>query len=100
MATTTQRRDFLGRKLVSPTSASKDFMGRPTTSSADALGRLLVAPVRANTTAYIRGDIVEFTTGELFICEVAGTSAASQPTVPANGATVSDGGTLLWRRQQ
>jgi hypothetical protein len=99
MATTTQRRDFLGRKLVTPGSASKDFMGRPTTSTADAVGRLLVAPVRANTTAYVKGDQVEFTTGELFICQTAGTSAGSQPSVPANGATVSDG-SVLWRRDQ
>lgn len=99
MATTTQRRDFLGRKLISPTSASKDFMGRPTTSAADVLGRLLVAPVRANTTAYVKGDIVEFSTGELFICQNAGTSAGSQPSIPNNGATVSDGG-VLWRREQ
>jgi hypothetical protein len=99
MATSTQRRDFLGRKLVSPTSASKDFMGRPTTSTADAVGRLLVAPVRANTTAYVKGDIVEFTTGELFICQNGGTSAGAQPGVPNNGGTVSDGG-VLWRRDQ
>lgn len=99
MATTTQRRDFLGRKLVTPASASKDALGRVTTSTADFIGRLLVAPVRANSTAYVRGDQVEFTTGELFICESAGTSAGSQPAVPANGAAVVDGG-VTWRRQQ
>lgn len=74
-------------------------MGRVTTSSADFLGRALAAPVRANSTAYVRGDLVEFTTGELFLCEAAGTSAASQPGVPTNGAAVNDGG-VLWRRQQ
>lgn len=99
MATTAQRRDYLGRKLVTPTSASKDALGRSTTSSADWLGRALVAPVRANSTAYVRGDLVEFTTGELFLCESAGTSAASQPSVPSNGAAVVDGG-VTWRRQQ
>lgn len=100
MATTTQRRDYLSRKLVTPASASTDYLGRATTSTVDALGRTLIAPVRANTTAYVIGNYVEFSTGELFICEVAGTSAASQPTVPANGVTVADGGTLVWRRQQ
>lgn len=99
MATTTQRRDYLGRKLVTPASASKDSMGRVTTSSADFLGRALAAPVRANSTPYVRGDQVEFTTGELFLCESGGTSAGSQPSVPANGSAVNDGG-VLWRRQQ
>jgi hypothetical protein len=99
MATTSQRRDYLGRKLVTPASASKDTFGRATTSSADFLGRALVAPVRANTTAYVRGDLVEFTTGEFFICESPGTSAASQPSPPGNGAAVVDG-TVTWRRQQ
>lgn len=100
MATTTFRRDFLGRKLVNPASASVDYLGRVTTSTADSDGHLLVAAVRANSTAYTVGTLVEFTTGELFQCEVAATSAASQPTVPANGATVLDGATLLWRRLQ
>lgn len=99
MATTTFRRDFLGRKLVNPASASVDYMGRLTTSTVDASGRLLVAPVRINSTAYTLGQQVEFSTGELFTCTVAGTSAASQPSVPANGATVVDG-TATWTRQQ
>lgn len=99
MATTAQRRDFLGRKLVTPASTAKDTLGRPTTATTDWLGRKLVAPVRANSTAYVRGDLVEFSTGELFICEAAGTSAASQPSSPGNGAAVVDGG-VTWRRQQ
>lgn len=99
MATTTFRRDYLSRKLLNPASASTDYMGRSTTSTADSSGRLLVAAVRANTTAYTLGTLVEFSTGELFLCTVAGTSAASQPAVPANGATVVDG-TATWTRQQ
>lgn len=99
MATTTSRRDFLSRKLVNPASASVDYLGRVTTSTVDSLGRSLVAPVRINSTAYTLGNLVEFSTGELFVCTVAGTSAASQPAVPANGATVVDG-TATWTRQQ
>lgn len=99
MATTTQRRDYLSRKLVTPASASTDYLGRVTTSTVDSLGRTLLAPVRANTTAYTLGNLVEFTTGELFLCTTAGTSTAAQPSVPANGATVADG-TVTWTRQQ
>lgn len=99
MATTTFRRDFLGRKLVTPASNALDYMGRACTATADSSGRLLYATVRANTTAYTLGGYVEFSTGELFQCTVAGTSAAAQPSVPANGATVVDG-TATWLRLQ
>lgn len=99
MATTTFRRDFLGRKLVTPASASTDYMGRATTSTADSSGRLLIATVRANTTAVTLGQYVEFAGGTLYQCTVAGTTAASEPGVPANGATVVDG-TATWLRLQ
>lgn len=99
MATTTFRRDYLSRKLLNPGTASTDYMGRATTATADSSGRNLVATVRANSTAYTLGTLVEFSTGELFVCTVAGTSAAAQPGVPANGATVVDG-TATWTRQQ
>ena len=99
MATTTFRRDFLGRKLATPASNSLDYLGRATTGTVDSTGRLLVAAVRANTTPYTLGTQVEFTTGELFVATVGGTSAASQPAVPANGATVADG-TVTWQRVQ
>jgi hypothetical protein len=100
MATTTSRRDFLSRKLVTPASASTDYLGRATTSTVDYSGRSLFATVRANTTAYTLGQQVEFAAGTLYVCTVAGTSAGSEPSVPANGATVVDGGTLTWLRLQ
>lgn len=99
MATTTFRRDFLGRKLTTPASNSLDYLGRATTSTADPEGRLLIAAVRANTTAYTVGTWIEFAAGTLYQAEAGGTSAASEPSVPANGATVTDG-TVTWRRYQ
>lgn len=50
MATTTETKDFLGRDLVTPGSASKDYLGRDTTSTVDYLGRKL-APVNADATS-------------------------------------------------
>lgn len=99
MATTTFRRDFLGRKVLNPGTVATDYMGRATTSTADSSGRLLVATVRANTTAVTLGQLVEFAGGTLYQCTVAGTTAASEPSVPANGATVTDG-TATWLRLQ
>lgn len=98
MATTTQRDDFLGRDLVTPASASKDFMGRDTTSTVDYLGRSLARALRANSTAYALGALVEYPTGEEFTVTTAGTSHASTvPTPPAVGATVVDGSATLTR---
>ncbi len=99
MATTIFRRDFLGRKVVNPASNVVDFLGRVCTSTADPEGRLLYAPVRANTTAYTPGGYVEFAGGTLYQATVGGTSAAGEPSVPANGATVVDG-TVTWLRLQ
>lgn len=99
MATTTFRRDYLNRKVLNPGTTATDYLGRLTTSTADSTGRNLVAAVRANTTAYTANTEVEFTTGELFVCTVGGTTGASQPTVPSNGATVTDG-TVTWLRLQ
>lgn len=97
MATTTSRDDFMGRDLVTPASAAKDFLGRPTTASVDYLGRSLTRAVRANDTAYTLGQKIEFTGGEEFTVTTAGTSASSQPTAPAVGATVNDGTAVLTR---
>jgi hypothetical protein len=97
MATTTSRDDYLGRDLVTPASASKDFLGRATTSSVDYLGRGLTRVVRANSTAYSLGAFIEFTGGQEFTVTTAGTSGESQPTAPAIGATVNDGTAVLTR---
>lgn len=97
MATTTFRDDHMGRDLVTPASASKDFLGRATTSGVDYLGRALTRVVRANDTAYTLGTFVEFTGGQEFTVTTAGTSASSQPTAPAVGATVTDGTAVLTR---
>ena len=99
MATTTFRRDFLGRKLTTPASNSLDYLGRATTSTVDPIGHNLIATVRANTTPYALGAFVEFAAGTFYVCTVNGTSAASEPSVPANGATVTDG-TVTWLRLQ
>lgn len=101
MATSTFRRDFLHRKLVTPASDVRDFLGRVCTSTVDPEGRALIATVRANTTAYTLGQFVEFSAGggPLMQCTVAGTSAASEPGIPAVGATVVDGG-ATWLRLQ
>ena len=97
MATTTQKRDYMGRKLVTPGSNSLDFTGRATTSTADYTGRALIGATRANTTAYVVGDLKEWSTGVLMQCTVAGTSAASEPAAPGHGNTVVDG-TVTWRQ--
>lgn len=97
MATTTKRDDFLGRDLVTPASAAKDFLGRDTTSTVDFLGRTLIRDLRVNSTAYGLGALIEFTGGEEFTVTTAGTTAASQPAAPAVGATVADGTATLTR---
>jgi hypothetical protein len=97
MATTTFRDDHLGRDLITPGSASKDFLGRATTSGVDYLGRALTRVVRANSTAYSLGAFIEFTGGQEFTVTTAGTSGESQPTAPAVGATVNDGTAVLTR---
>lgn len=97
MATTTKRDDHMGRDLVTPASDSKDYLGRATTSSVDFLGRALTREVRANSTAYALGDLIEFTGGSEYTVTTAGTTAGSAPSVPAVGATVTDGTAVLTR---
>ena len=99
MATTTKRTDYLDRNLVAPASAATDYLARVTTSTADFMGRLLRRDVRANTTAVTLNQELQFTTGENFIVTIAGTTAASPPTVPAVGATVADGTATLLRQK-
>lgn len=97
MATTTKREDFLGRDLQTPTSTSKDHLGRLTTSTADHLGRPLRRDLRANTTAVTLNQELQFAGGNKFVVTVAGTTAAAEPGSPAVGATVADGTATLRR---
>jgi hypothetical protein len=99
MATTTFREDFLGRDLVTPGSNSLDFLGRVTTSTVDALGRSLRRVLRANTTAVTLNQELQFAGGTKYIVTVAGTTAASEPSAPAVGATVADGTATLLRQK-
>jgi hypothetical protein len=99
MATSSVREDYLGRNLVAPTSNSLDALGRATTSTVDYMGRPLRRGVRANTTAVVVGQEIQFLTGEKFIVTIQGTTAASAPSVPAVGATVADGTATLLRQK-
>jgi hypothetical protein len=54
-------------------------------------------PVWAPNTAYLEGDTVRLSTGEVLVAEIPGTSGALQPTAPAEGGTVVDG-SVTWRR--
>lgn len=54
-------------------------------------------PVWAANTAYLEGDTIRLSTGEVLVAEIAGTSGATQPLAPAPGGTVVDG-TVTWRR--
>jgi len=97
MATSTLREDFLGRDLVTPTSASKDFLSRVTTSTVDSMGRALRRGVRANSTAVTLGQEIQFTGGTKYVVKTAGTTAGSAPSIPAVGADVTDGTAVLTR---
>lgn len=60
-----------------------------------------IFPSRANTTAYVVGDLVEPATpnGYFYLCTVAGTSGGSIPTWPTGtNSTVTDG-TVTWQRR-
>lgn len=92
MATTVFRRDHLLRKLVDPTTASVDSLGRVTTATVDHLGRGLVSEVFAGTHAVVLGEYNELAAGTpVFLVEVAGTTAAGAPTAPGAGLTVVSG---------
>lgn len=97
MATTTFREDWIGRDLVNPGSASVDFLGRATTSTADYHGVALRRTLRANSTAVSLGAELQFAGGTKYTVTTAGTTAASEPTPPAVGATVTDGTAVLTR---
>lgn len=97
MATTTKRDDYLGRDIITPASAAKDYLGRDTTSTVDYLGRAMTRDLRVNSTAYGLSALIEFSGGEEFTVTTAGTTAVSAPTAPAVGATVADGTATLTR---
>lgn len=97
MATTNYREDFLGRDLVDPTSAAKDYLGRVITSTTDTMGRALRRILRGNNTAVTLDQEIQFSGGSKYIVTVAGTTAGSAPSVPAVGATVADGTATLRR---
>jgi hypothetical protein len=97
MATTIFREDHLGRDLVAPTVASLDSLGRATTATLDFLGRPLRRNVRANSTAVVLNQEIQFTGGEKFTVTVAGTTAVGPPAAPAVNATVVDGTATLLR---
>jgi hypothetical protein len=99
MATANFREDFMGRDLQTPTVNALDSLGRACTATADSLGRPLRRPVRANSTAYALNQELQFAGGTKYVVSVAGTSAASEPSPPAVGATVTDG-TATLRRQK
>lgn len=99
MATTTFREDYLGRDLTTPASNSLDYLGVATTSTVDRLGRGLRRVLRANTTAVTLNQELQFAGGTKYIVTVAGTTAASEPSAPAVGATVADGTATLLRQK-
>jgi hypothetical protein len=97
MATTTFREDYLGRDLQAPGTNALDHLGRVTTATVDSIGRSLRRVLRANTTAVTLGQELQFAGGSKYTVTVAGTTAASEPTPPAVGATVADGTATLLR---
>jgi hypothetical protein len=97
MATTTFREDYLGRDLVTPGTTAMDHLSRLTTATVDALGRPLRRVLRANTTAVTLNQELQFAGGTKYTVTVAGTTAASEPSPPAVGATVADGTATLLR---
>lgn len=95
MATTIFRRDHLLRKIVAPTSAALDHVGRATTSTVDYMGRALVGEVFATTTAVDVGDYLEVGGTTVYKVTVAGTTGGGAPTAPGYGATVVSGDATL-----
>ena len=99
MAITVYREDALGRDLQNPGTNALDFLGRAVTATTDSVGRPLRRTLRANTTAASLNQELQFAGGGKYVVTVAGTTAASEPSPPAVGATVADG-TATLRRQK
>lgn len=92
MATTTFRRDFLWRKIVTPASNALDYVGRACTATVDYTGRALFAvPAPAVATAVTLGTRYEHSTGVVLEVTVAGTTAAGEPAAPGYNNTVVSG---------
>jgi hypothetical protein len=99
VATTSFREDYLGRDLTAPTVNALDSLGRATTATADALGRGLRRLIRPVSAAVTLNQEIQVTDGKKYIVTVAGTTGATDPTPPAVGATVADGGATLLRQK-
>lgn len=103
MATTTlRRRDFLLRPLANATPGTTDpaldSLGRSVvTGDLDFLSRGLTAAAWVAATVYAAGAVItSVATGRVLVCTVGGTShAATPPTAPAVGSTVTDN-TVTW----
>jgi hypothetical protein len=92
MATSTLRRDFLLRRLVTPASDSKDWLGRATTSTVDTTGRALIARDFPGAVAAVLNEYIDIpATRIVYKVESTGTFAAGAPTAPGVGNTVVSG---------
>src|SRR5262245_40940660 len=104
MATSTKREDYASRQLVTPGSASKDYLGRATGSTTDYLGRSLRRTLRANDAVVAVGDEIQFTGGAKFVVTAIGSSphqlAASPPSITAttHNSTQADGDATIKRQ--
>jgi hypothetical protein len=99
VATTNFREDYMGRDLIAPTVNALDYMGRVVTATVGYSGIPLRRILRGNTTAVTLNQELQFAAGTKYIVTVAGTTAASEPTPPAVGATVADGTATLLRQK-
>lgn len=104
MATTTFTADYLGRDLVNPTpgtSDATDFVGRDVLAGdVDYMGRGLTGqppPAWQAETAYVVGDQVTLSGGEVLEATADGTSGTTEPAPPGVGNTVTDG-TVTWQQ--
>jgi hypothetical protein len=99
VATTTFREDYLGRDLQAPGTNSLDHLGRVTTATVDSTGRGLRRVIRPISAAVTLNQEIQVTDGKKYIVTVAGTTGATDPTPPAVGSTVADGGATLLRQK-
>jgi hypothetical protein len=97
MAVTSMREDFLGRDLQAPTVNALDYLGRAVSATADTAGRPLRRVIRPISSAVTLNQEIQVVGGQKYTVVVAGTTAASDPTPPAVGATVVDGTATLRR---
>lgn len=96
MATTTLRRDYLLRRLVTPASDSRDYLNRVTTATVDHLGRAIIARTWPGAVAVNLGEYLDIVaTRIVYQVTVAGTAAAGDPTAPGVGNTVVSGTATL-----